>query len=410
MTRLSDPVAISGAGCVLPSGLGVEALWQAACAGRSAIGPLRAKHFHSRRVVAFGQVAEAVHEQCRAQLAPNLQRYCPPAVIWGVSAVRQALAEAGLDPLQDQLRYGLYCSQGGYTHPSLDAYAELLHQCKGPIGLDLCRLSQRVLQERALDPFLVLKSLSNGLLGIVSLALQLQAECNAYMQGVAGNQAALREACAALNSYRIDVAVVVGAGSELDALALSALVQAEVISANGSQAFRPFDQQGTGGIAGEGAVALVLRRRADVPEGAHSCLVGLSAHAELEHLSLPEQAVDLLLCGGSAKVQQDRQLSAQLAKVPASLISSAQPINGILSGAPSLVELVLARSAMQAQCVPPLVGLRQPVDPSLPFVVGQRRAAPLRHCAVISQDDNGFSACYQLEYHQPKGASAPLCG
>lgn len=409
MSRLSDPIAISGVGCVLPSGLGVEPLWQAACAGRSAIGALRAKHFYSRRVVAFGQVAEAVHEQCREQLAPNLQRYCPPAVIWGVSAVQQALAEACVDPRQDQLRYGLYCSQGGYTHPSLDAYAELLHECKGPIGLDLCRLSQRVLQERALDPFLVLKSLSNGLLGIVSLALQLQAECNAYMQGVAGNQAALREACAALNSYRIDVAVVVGAGSELDALALSALVQAEVISANGSHEFRPFDQQGTGGIAGEGAVALVLRRRADLPEGPHSCLVGLSAHSELEQLALPEQAVDLLLCGGSAKVQQDRQLCTVLAKVPASLISSAQPISGILSGAPSLVELVLARRTMQAQCVPPLAGLRQPVDPQLPFVMGQSRPARLQHCAVISQDDNGFSACYQLEYHLPEGAPAPLC-
>lgn len=409
MSRLSDPVVISGAGCVLPSGFGVESLWQAACTGRSAIGALNAKYFHSRRVVAFGQVAEAVHQRCRQELAPNLQRYCPPAVIWGVSAVHQALAEAGVDPRQDQLRYGLYCSQGGYTHPSLDAYAELLHECKGPIGLDLCRLSKRVLQEQALDPFLVLKSLSNGLLGIVSLALQLQAECNAYMQGVAGNQAALREACAALNSYRIDVAVVVGAGSELDALALSALVQADVISATGSHEFRPFDQQGTGGIAGEGAVALVLRRRADLADGAHSCLVGLSAHAELEHLALPEHTVDLLLCGGSAKVQQDRQLSARLAKVPARLISSAQPISGILSGAPCLVELVLARRAMQAQCVPPLAGLRQPLDPQLPFVMGQSREERLRNCAVISQDYNGFSACYQLEYRQPQGAPAPLC-
>ncbi len=409
MSRLSAPVAISGAGCVLPSGLGIEAFWQAAREGRSAIGPLRAKHFHSRSVVAFGQVAEAVHEQCRQGLAPNLQRYCPPAVIWGVSAVSQALAEAGLDPQQDQLRYGLYCSQGGYTHPSLDSYAELLHECKGPVGLDLCRLSRRVVQEQALDPFLVLKSLSNGLLGIDSLAHQLQCESNAYMQGVAGNQAALREACAALNSYRIDVAVVVGAGSELDALGLSALVQAEVISATGSHEFRPFDQQGSGGIAGEGAVALVLRRRADLPEGAYSCLVGLSAHAELEQLALPEQAVDLLLCGGSAKVQQDRQLSARLAQVPASLISSAQPISGILSGAPSLVELVLARRAMQEQCVPPLAGLRQPVDSQLPFVMGQSRAARLQHCAVISQDDNGFSACYQLEYRQPEGSPAPLC-
>lgn len=72
----------------------------------------------------------------------------------------------------------------------------------------------------------MLKGLSNCLLGVTSLALKLVGECNAYMQGVAGNLAALREATAALQDGRIDAAIVVGAGSELDALALSGLVQA----------------------------------------------------------------------------------------------------------------------------------------------------------------------------------------
>lgn len=404
--RLDNSISIAGTGCVLPSGLGVDALWQAARDGRSAIGPLRSAHFHSRRVVAFGHVADEVHQQCRKEVAANLQRYCPPSVIWGVNAVRQALDEAGLEPRKDRLRYGLYCCQGGYTHPSLDSYAELLHECNGNNGLDICRLARRVLQERALDPFLVLKSLSNGLLGIVSLVNKFECECNAYMQGVAGNLAALQEASAALQSYRIDVAVVVGAGSELDGLALSALAQAGVISSNGSSAFRPFDREGSGGIAGEGAAALVLRRSEDLWGAQQICLTGLSAHAELGKLRLPNKPVDLLLCGGTAIPEQDRQLSETLAAIQTSHVSSGQPLTGILSGAPSLVDLILACRALQDQCVPPIAGLRQPINEDLPFAMGASRPARLQRCAIVNRDDNGFSACYQLEQREARTLGA----
>ncbi|NQD92481.1 beta-ketoacyl synthase [Pseudomonas sp. CrR25] len=404
--RLDSSISIAGAGCVLPSGLGIDALWQAALEGRSAIGPLHSTHFHSQRVVAFGHVADEVHQRCRKEVPANLQRYCPPPVTWGVSAVRQALEEAGLQPRQDRLRYGLYCCQGGYTHPSLDSYAELLHECNGHNGLDLCRLARRVLQERALDPFLVLKSLSNGLLGIVSLANKFECECNAYMQGVAGNLAALQEACAALQNYRIDVAVIVGAGSELDGLALSALAQAGVISASGSREFLPFDQDGSGGVAGEGAAALVLQRSEDLAGPQQVCLSGLSAHAELAELQLPAQPVDLLLCGGTGNPAEDRRLSTMLAGMAPAHVSSSQPVTGILSAAPSLAELILARSALQAQRVPPIAGLRRPITADLPFVIGASRPAALRHCAIVNRDDNGFSACYQLQLRTAEGIGA----
>ncbi|MET1077026.1 MAG: beta-ketoacyl synthase N-terminal-like domain-containing protein [Pseudomonas sp.] len=399
MARFSNPIAIAGMGCVLPSGLGAERFWQAARDGRSGIVPLRSADFHSRRISAFGHVTQEDHQRCREDVAQNLQRYGALSMIWGVSAVRQALQEAGVDPSRDRLTFGLYCCQGGYTHPSLESYADLLRDCTAAQGgLDSRKLAKRVLQDHALEPFLVLKSLSNCLLGIVSLAYKLESECNAYMQGVAGNQAALREACAALLSYRVDVAIVVGAGSELDAMALSALVQAGVISATGADSFRPFDQAGTGGIAGEGAAALILRRSEDQPGARQTQLVGLSAHAELSGLELPAYPVDLLVCSGSAIPERDRQLCETLAQAKPKAITNIQPVTGLLSAAPSLVDLILARSALQAQCVPPIIGLSQPVAEGLPFATGTSRPARLHRCAVLNRDDNGFSACYQLEY------------
>jgi 3-oxoacyl-[acyl-carrier-protein] synthase II len=313
--------------------------------------------------------------------------------------VRQALAEAGLEPGRDNVRFGLYCCQGGYTHPSLASYGELLHECQTETGADMQRLAKRVLQERALDPFLVLKSLSNGLLGVVSLALKLECECNAYMQGVAGNLAALREACAALQSGRIDAAIVVGAGSELDPLALAALAEAGVISTDASQSLRAFDRQGSGGIAGEGAAALVLRRADDLPAGPQTCLTALFAHPRLDSLNLPDKQVDLLISSATGDPHKDADLARTLARTGAAHITSSTPLTGILSGAPSLVDLIFARQALQAQSIPPVSGLEQPLDAHLPFVIGGPRDAVLHDCLVINRDDNGFSAGYQLEFH-----------
>ena len=398
MNSAPTPIAIVGAGCVFACGWGVDALWSAACESRSGIKPLRALHFHSERITAFGQVHSDDHQRSRQDLPQNLQRYCPPAVIWGVSAVRQALAEANLAPGSDGLAYGLYCCQGGYTHPSLASYGELLHECRQEDGADMRQLARRILQERAQDPFLVLKGLSNILLGVVSLALKLEGECNAYMQGVSGNMAALREACGALQSGRIDVAIIVGAGSELDALALSGLVQAGSISANGSQTLRPFDEHGTGGIAGEGAAALVLRRREELGSNPQTCLLGMTAHIATEGLDLPDRPTDLLVCTGTGNPDQDRRLSLTLTRTSPAHITSAVPITGLLSAAPSLADLILARCALRAQQVSPILGLRNPVAAHLPFVMGISREAVLVDCLVINRDDNGFSACYQLEY------------
>ena len=399
MGAFTQTIAIAGAGCVLPGGAGVEDFWNSLCAGRSGIVPLQSSLFHGNRVAAFGQIPEEVRQACRQDVPRNLQRYCTPAVVLGVAAARQALQEAGVDPRQGHLRFGLYCCQGGYTHPSLDAYAELLQECRGgDDGLDLRQLSARVLETRALDPFLVLKSLSNGLSGVVSLAFDLEGECNAYMQGVAGNQAALREACAALRSGRIDAALVVAAGSELDALALAELARAGVIGTNGARAFRPFDLDGEGGVAGEGAAALLLRRSEDMAAGPRVAIGAIAAQAELAALELPGEPVDLLVCHGTGVPAVDRRLSALLARSRPRHATCAQPVTGLLSAAPGLADLIVARSSLLRQCVPPVAGLERPVSADLPFVTGAPQAARLRSCAVVGRDDNGFGACYRLDY------------
>ncbi|MEW5755619.1 MAG: beta-ketoacyl synthase N-terminal-like domain-containing protein [Pseudomonadota bacterium] len=389
-------IALCGAGCVLATGIGVDALWGAACAGRSGIRPLQSKHFRSTRIAAFGHVSADDHARCLESVPRHLQRYCTPSVIWGVSAVQQSLHEAGLDPSGSGLRFGLYTSQGGYTHPSLDAYAELLQECSAAGKLNIRRLAARILQESALDPFLVLKSLSNGLLGIVSLCYKLEAQCGAYMQGVAGNQAALREACSALRERRIDVAIVVAAGSEMDALALTDLVRAGAISCEGAMAFTPYDSKGRGGIGGEGAAALILRRQDDLEIGHAVCLTEIKAHTDFDALPFADTHVDLLISHGAGIPGIDKELCAVLARTGATHISNSQALTGILSGSPSLVDLIFAREALRVQQVPAIAGLKRAVMPALPFAC-HTKPASLRHALILNRDSNGFSAGYRLE-------------
>jgi 3-oxoacyl-[acyl-carrier-protein] synthase II len=387
-------IAVSGTGAVLPTGDGAAALWSAAQAGRSAIGPLLHPGFHSRSIVAFGQVGEALTRACVQDIPVRLRRYCTPAVAWGIRAARQALAEAGIRPGEDGLRLGLYTSQGGYTHPSQPAYADLLDECRVDGELDRAALARRVLCSKALDPFLVLKSLTNGLLGLLSMSLGIRGEASAYMEGVSGNHAALCAAREALQSGRIDAALVVAAGSDLDPLALVALARSGALSRCGNDCFRPFDADAHGGIAGEGAVALLLRRA----ERQHAWLGLLGeahAAASVAALATSEQRADLLLACGTGRADQDRRTSAVLARWPDASISCPNALTGRLGGAPTLLSILVALQAIGNRQVPPIAGLRRPVA-ALDFVRGQPRQRPIRRAVVVASDLNGYATSHTV--------------
>jgi 3-oxoacyl-[acyl-carrier-protein] synthase II len=109
--------------------------------------------------------------------------------------------------------------------------------------------------------------------------------------------------------------------------------------------------------------------------------------------------VDLLISSATGDPHKDADLARTLARTGAAHITSSTPLTGMLSGAPSLVDLIFARLALQAQSIPPVSGLEQPLDAHLPFVIGGPRDAVLHDCLVINRDDNGFSAGYQIEFH-----------
>lgn len=252
-------VAIVGRGAVLSTGVGAHALWSACRDGVSGARPLVAKHIRKGTVAAFAGIPEDLAKVSGLAVPARLRRYCSPAATWGIDAARQAIDESGLSVSDKQIRWGLYTCQSGYTHPSVSAYAESLMVCKAEQGIDRAALVKRVLCTKSVDPFLVLKSLTNGLLGVTSLALGLSGESAAYTEGVTGNHAALSDAHQALMAGRIDAALVVSAGSDLDPLGLRMLIRDGAVSCSSELSMRAFDRNACGAVAGEGAVAFVLK-------------------------------------------------------------------------------------------------------------------------------------------------------
>lgn len=393
---MSGGIAVIGAGAVLASGTGVSAFWAAAREARACVGPLRSALLRSERVTAFAQVPEADDGRARTAIARNLQRYCTPALFWGAAALREALAESELAPGDDGLRYGLYACQGGYTHPSMASYGAVLQACRRDGVADLRELTRQVMQERAVDPFVVIKSLNSVLLGVLSLDMKLYCEGNAFMQGVAGNQAALQEACAALHAGRIDVALLVGAGSDCDPLALADLVREGTISAEGAAQVLPYDRHSRGGIAGEGAVALVLRRHQDIA-GPCVQVQPLGSHAELARLNLPDRPLALAVSSGSGRPALDRALLQRLLDCGAEHVTSALPVTGLLAAAPLFADVLLARQALLEGEVPPIAGLHAAVLDTPALVRDQVRVAALDAALVVGRDANGFSSACLLQ-------------
>lgn len=405
---MSTPaIAIAGRGAILATGEGPAALWQAAIEGREGCVPLRVPHLSPGRIAASAQVPEALDRACLAAVPLKLRRYCSPAVAWGVAAARQALAEAGLAADDRALRWGLYTAQAGYTHPSMAAYADLLAECRDADGLDRKALAARVLRRKSLDPFLVLKSLTNGLLGVTSLALGLEGEAAAFMEGVAGNHAALATATAALAAGRIDAALVVAAGSDLDALALRALARDGVLGTDAQARMRPFDSEAHGAVAGEGAVALVLRRASDAVTGAHGHEILLetgACHPDAHAVYAQAPPADLLVLAGSARADIDARLARGLPDGIDAPITACQAQTGLLGGAPCLANLVFAADALRHRLAPPMTGLLRPVA-GRDFVTGAARPLRGNRAAVLSRDGNGVGAAYRL--HLP---SHPFAG
>ena len=150
----------------------------------------------------FGLVAEPLERR--------LKRFSAPAGEQAFTASRHVFEMAGVEPENVGESFGLYTNQAGSA--DIENYRD---------GLDQWLLSgdpilENLWQSKFVNPFLAIRSLSNNLLGLMSVLWSFRGDCCAFIRDQVGAASALDEAIFNLQQNYIDTALVLTAGTNLD--------------------------------------------------------------------------------------------------------------------------------------------------------------------------------------------------
>lgn len=368
-----NAVAITGLGLVTPAGIGVERSWERVHAGLPAADtdPVLAGHpvRISCRVPGFD--AEEL-------LGGRAARRFDPFVQFAVVAAREAVADAGLDPLDwDGARVGvvLGCADGG------PGTVETQHDVLRGGGPD--RVSALLLPMQ----------LPNMLAGQLSIEFGATGPSLVVATACASGSTALGAAADLLRLGRCDVVLTGGSEAMVTPLVMAGFARMGAMSRRNDDpkgASRPFDAGRDGFVAGEGAGLLVLERERDArARGARirSLILGHGQSADAHHVTAPdprgrglEQAiraaltdaavgpdeVDHVNAHGTSTQANDLVEAQVLRRVlgPRPVVTSTKGVTGHLFGAAGAVEAVFTALTLEQGLIPPTANLANP-DPRI---------------------------------------------
>jgi 3-oxoacyl-(acyl-carrier-protein) synthase len=423
-TEQTESIVVTGAGAILPTSRGLEALWSAVRDGEPAFSNYRDGSITTQLMPWFGHVPEAVTLAARQQVPHKLRRFASDYGVWAVLSAQDALDQAGSWTAVAEERRGLYVGQCDTIYPSLASLSPALKIAYGAEGLDFAKLTGEALHRRGTDPFTVIKGLSNNVFALLSMTYNFRGDCSAFVPDESAAIAALKRACFSLTHGYCDIALVVGAGNYGDPLMLTELYQLGHLSASahGRHSLRSFDRERDGTLLGEGAVALALERAGDARRrGAQPLLeiagiLGTTADpgspANISHLSgrvrslLAEAGIEptelgLVCADGKGGVAQD---GAEMAVLEAVLdgapvpVTSQRPIIGTLSAAGPLADIVLAGMVFRQETVPPVATLATPGAAGIDFVRGAARHRACATALTTHASFNGFFGATLLKH------------
>lgn len=270
---MSDDLAVTGIGLVTPGGTGTEATWETVCAGRATarVDPVLAEAGAPVRLAC--RVAPPAEEGVRGRL----WRF-DPATRFLLTAAREALASAGLEPGRwDPGRVAVVVGTAAGGVATLEAqHRKLL--VSGP---------------RALSPMTLPAFLPNMAAGQLALELGATGPALQTSTACASGATAIITAALLLRAGVCDVAVAGGTDAMVTPLCASAFAKLGALSRREDGrggASRPFDRDRDGFVLGEGCGVLVLERTAHATARAArplAFLAGSGATGDAHHATAP---------------------------------------------------------------------------------------------------------------------------
>ncbi|HEY7006509.1 MAG TPA: beta-ketoacyl-ACP synthase II, partial [Sphingomicrobium sp.] len=374
-------VVVTGLGLVTPLGGDVETTWKNLLAGKSGIAAITRFDTSDQKAKIAGEVKPKDHEygfDPDKRVDHKVQRQVDPFIVYAIDAAGQALEDAGLTDMDDDLRERAGVSIGS-----------------GIGGLPGIESESNVLKERGpgrVSPHFVHGRLINLTSGQVSIKYGLMGPNHSVVTACSTGAHSIGDAARMIKDGDADIMLAGGAESTINPLGVAGFAQAKALNTSFNdrpeQASRPYDKNREGFVMGEGAGVVVLEEYEHAKaRGAkiYAEVVGYGLSGDAYHVTAPhpegkgaELAMKMALRKAGLKPEDIDYVNAhgtstmadtiELAAVKrvlgeglsgASMSSTKSAIGHLLGGA-GAVETIFCILAIRDQVVPPTLNLDDP--------------------------------------------------
>jgi 3-oxoacyl-[acyl-carrier-protein] synthase II len=374
-------VAITGIGVISPLGSSAAELFKNAAAGHSAI--RRIDETWCKRLVS--PLAACVDFSGDEHFAPPKLRMLDRVSQFAIVAARQAIGDARFDIANaDRQRVGIFLGTGmGGSQSTDDGYQRLYAE-----------------QSDRLKPFTILMGMANAPAAWIGIEYGVTGPNLTYSTACSSSAVSIGEAWMRLRNGDLDVAIAGGAEAPLSFGALKAWEALHTLATedpcDASTSCKPFSQNRSGMVLGEGAAIVVLEEwERAIQRGVtmHGELIGYGVVTDASHITRPTVAgqaaamraalqvagcapasIDAINAHGTGTQANDSVETAAIKQVFGEHayripISATKAIHGHLLGASGALELALSLLAMQHDVLLPTMHLHlAAVDCDLDYV------------------------------------------
>lgn len=397
-------VVITGIGMVTSIGIGHEAVWASAVAGRSGAGPITqfdpSEHVTQFACQAneFDPVSYMDHKSAR-----RMDRFSQLAVAAGKMAVEDAnlpISEDGND------RYGVIVASGVGGLQTFEDQVKVLLE-RGPTRV---------------SPLFIPMMIANMGAAQLSMALKFRGPLSCPVTACASGNHAIGDALEAIRRSHADVMLAGGAEAAITPISIAAFNSMKALSTRNDDpttASRPFDTGRDGFVMGEAGAVLVLEELGHaLARGADIwCeVVGYGMSGDAHHLTEPDptghapalamrmamddgdiapEDVDYINVHGTSTPVGDpseiRVIQTALGTELAAnvLVSSTKSMHGHCLGATGGVEAALGAMSIREKTIPPTINLHD-LDPTCVGVDHVANVARPADIDVVLSNGFGF--------------------
>ncbi|WP_265570396.1 beta-ketoacyl-ACP synthase II [Sphingomicrobium nitratireducens] len=374
-------VVVTGLGLVTPLGGDVETSWKNILAGKSGAGPITRFDASDQKCQIACEVKPADHEygfDPDKRVDHKVQRQVDPFIVYGIDAAGQAIEDAGLEDMSEEMKLRAGCSIGS-----------------GIGGLPGIESESLVLAERGpgrVSPHFVHGRLINLISGQVSIKYGLKGPNHAVVTACSTGAHSIGDAARMIKDGDADIMLAGGAEATICPIGVAGFAQARALNSSfndrPTEASRPYDKDRDGFVMGEGAGVVVLEEYEHAKaRGAkiYAEVVGYGLSGDAYHVTAPApdgdgayrsmQAalkkagmepgdIDYINAHGTSTMADTIELGAVKRlfgdDIGGASMSSTKSAIGHLLGGAGAVESIFCILAIRDQIVPPTLNLHNP--------------------------------------------------